>query len=268
MEGKTGPASTPSSPTPPQNSPATSGATPTDEGGATPRSGVQPGAKPKMAGLQPNQAPKKSLRSRIAQSKQGAKPTSGMGKPNTPEALQRKKQQVLSAVNDLSIKHGKLKILGEALEALKTPETVPKGMIIKVQIGDKMVAIVPPDEEGLRGQNRTQLLKDVEGAVKGSYQACINSVGQEALPEQLRRLEGEFMQVCTKLGKQQSKPEVMRAEWNSAFTAIPRKMKVDYSGGTVLIEKVVVTKPKPPQQNPNPNQQPSGQPPSDQPPQG
>ena len=266
MEGKTGPVSTPPASTPPHSS-TTSGTTPTDGGDTNPGSGVQPNARPKMTGLQPNQAPKKSLRSRMTQSKQGAKPTSGMGKPNSPDALQRKKQQVLSAVNDLSIKHGKLKILGEALEVLKAPGTVPKGMIIKVQIGDKMVAIVPPDEEGLKGQDRAQLLKDVEGAVKASYQACIQSVGQVPLPEQLKKLEEEFVQICTKLGKKQSRPEVMHAEWNSAFKAIPKKMKVDYSGGAVLIEKVVVTKPKPPQQNPNPNQQTPVQPPSGQPPQ-
>ncbi|AMO55221.1 hypothetical protein GZ77_11395 [Endozoicomonas montiporae] len=207
---------------------------------------AQADAQPKMKGLQPDRVPKKPLSERVAKSKDGVTSTDGLGKKNSPEALMRKKEEVLSSINELAVMNGKLKMLVEALDALKTPDTPPKGLVIKVQIDDQMVSIIPPDQDALQGHDIQQLLKDVEEAIKGGYSECTRALGPTPLPTRFGALEQQFIKISKKLGKEHAKGEVMSELMNQAVMAVPKSMKVDYSGGTVLLQRVVEQKEKPP----------------------
>ena len=217
-------------------------------------SAATPDGLPKMEGLEPGKAPKKSLRQRMARAQPEATPTTGQAKKNSPEALLRERQEVLTEVNQLSVMNGKLKILGEAQRALESPNTPPDGLTIKVQIDDRMVSIIPPDTEALRGQDMEQLLREVKEAVNRGYAECAREVGPKPLPAQFQELQQKFIQLSRKLGKEYAEGEVIQGHLNQALKAVPKSMQVDYSGGTVLIERVIKPKEQPPK--PAPGQKP------------
>ncbi|MCW7554346.1 hypothetical protein NX722_17310 [Endozoicomonas gorgoniicola] len=204
-----------------------------------------PDGRPKMEGLEPGKAPKKSLRQRMARAQPEATPTTGQAKKNSPEALLRERENVLTDVNQLSVINGKLKILGEAQRALESPNAPPDGLTIKVEIDNRMVSIIPPDTEALRGQDMEQLLREVKEAVNRGYAKCATEVGPKPLPEQFQELQQKFIQLSRKLGKEYAEGEVIQGHLNQALKAVPKSMQVDYSGGTVLIERVIKPKKKP-----------------------
>ncbi|MET4693187.1 hypothetical protein [Endozoicomonas lisbonensis] len=206
-----------------------------------------PDGRPKMEGLEPGKAPKKSLRERMSAAQPDVASTTGMGKTDSPEALLRQRQEVLTAVNHLAVMNGKLKILGEALEALKSPNDSPKGLVIKVEIDDRMVSIIPPDKEALRGQDMEQLLREVREAVNRSYAECAREAGSKPLPAQFQELQQKFIQLSRQLGKEHAEGEVIQEHLNQALKAVPKSMQVDYSGGIVLIERVIKPKEQPPE---------------------
>ena len=240
---------------PPRTGPVSS----SSAGGVTPPenqseegSMVQPNVRPKMAGLQPDRAPKKSLRERMAATRESTVSTGGLGKKNSPEALLNQRHELLSEVRQLSTLHEELKIFNEALHALKTPDVAPDNLLIQVQIGDRMVAIVPPDLEALQGQDVKQLLKEVEDAIKSGYAKCTESVGPAPLQAQFQELQESYTKICTKLGNKHLTEQEMRDDWSSAFQELPESMPVDYSGGVVLIQRVAKQKEKPPESDQQP----------------
>ena len=245
----------PSAP-PPSGKPLTENTTP---GVGQPGAGsaATPNVRPKMRGLEPGRTAGKRLRERKAIVQPEVISTTGMGKKNSPEALLRQRQEVLTAVSQLSEMSGKLKILAEAQRALESPDAPPKGLTMKVQIDDRMVSIIPPDQEALRGQDMETLLREVGEAINGGFAECKRALGPEPPQVQFQALQEKFVWLSGKLGKGHAKDEVMQGHLSQALKAVPASMEVDYSGGTVLIERVIKPKQQPPKPTPDQPPQPS-----------
>ena len=246
MEGSRNIPSTPS----PSGKPLTESTKP---GGEQPSTGsaATPDVSPKMRGLNSGSTAGKPLAERKATAQPEAASTTDMGKKNSPEALLRQREEVLTAINQLSAMSGKLKILAQARRALESPGTPPEGLTIKVQIDDRMVSIIPPDQEALRGQNMEQLLREVGEAINRGFVECQRALGPEPPQVQFQALQEKFVQLSHKLGKEHAKDEEMQRHLSQALKAVPTSMKVDYSGGTVLIERVTKPKKKPPKPAPD-----------------
>ena len=224
----------------------------------------QPATKPKLQELDKDRTSKRSLQSRKI--KPNAMPSSTDGlKKATPEELMTKRNEVLQAINNLTVKSGNMKLLYEASQAVEDPSRAPKHIAIKVLINDKWVSFVPPDEEALKDEDMDALRKEVKEAIASAYAECARIGSGEQVNAVYTGLQNEFIEISKKLGQEASKEETIQGLLRQAVTFTPKMLRVDYSGGAVMIERIQAPRKEPKAEDQPPNQPPDqsqGQPPN------
>lgn len=71
-------------------------------------------------------------------------------------------------------------VLAQAKNAMNHLDQVPEDIVIKVRLGDQWVAVIPPDEKGLKGQDMDVLMKAVKATIEASLGKYVKEVGAES----------------------------------------------------------------------------------------